>query len=523
MGQESSAANGHTEPGQDTTAGAKRCYYEVLEVERDANDEELKKAYRKKALQFHPDRNYGQEEEATAQFAHVQAAYEVLADPQERAWYDSHRDAILRGTDGQHMQQDSHVTGVTSEDLLKFFDPSIFSRMDDSEYGFYTRAGQIFAKLAEDEEMLGSEDSDMMDYPAFGNSKLTYEQGVRDFYAIWGGFSTAKTFSWLDGYNYRDAPDRRIKRAMEKENRKARDVGRKEYNDTVRSFISFIKKRDARFKAGAPSTAQRQAEALAASKAQAAKDRAAFSQNLNDYVEPEWMQARDETDSAASTENDEPPLDLYECVVCSKSFKTESQFKEHEKSKKHKKAEHLLRRQMRKEDVSLGLHKLDDSSSPIPDSPYQQTNDKRDISPMSTPPNGQAHDRIPESGPNENAAEGTESGQGQKGDGDRSLDSAKRVEANNELEIPSEDEYRPPAEFEKRLNLQETPSEYRPPSPKLGKAKQKKLKKQAASATQSYNCNTCDTMYASRSKLFQHLEDNPTHALMKSAGKRSNR
>jgi DnaJ family protein A protein 5 len=61
----------------------------------------IKKAYRKKALELHPDRNYGNVENATKKFAEVQSAYEILSDPQERAWYDSHRDAILRNQDMQ--------------------------------------------------------------------------------------------------------------------------------------------------------------------------------------------------------------------------------------------------------------------------------------------------------------------------------------------------------------------------------------------------------------------------------------
>jgi len=43
------------------------------------------------------DKNHHRVEEATKQFAFIAEAYEVLSDPQERAWYDSHRDAILRG------------------------------------------------------------------------------------------------------------------------------------------------------------------------------------------------------------------------------------------------------------------------------------------------------------------------------------------------------------------------------------------------------------------------------------------
>ena len=53
----------------------KTCYYELLQVESTATDLELKKAYRKKALQLHPDKNPDDIEGATARFALVRAAY----------------------------------------------------------------------------------------------------------------------------------------------------------------------------------------------------------------------------------------------------------------------------------------------------------------------------------------------------------------------------------------------------------------------------------------------------------------
>jgi len=59
--------------------------------------DEIKKAYRKAALKWHPDRNHGKEEEATAKFKEMQHAYTVLSDERERKWYDNHRDEILRG------------------------------------------------------------------------------------------------------------------------------------------------------------------------------------------------------------------------------------------------------------------------------------------------------------------------------------------------------------------------------------------------------------------------------------------
>ena len=75
---------------------AKRDYYEVLEVSKTASKDELKKAYRKKALKYHPDRNPG-DAEAEESFKEAAEAYEVLSDDQKRqdehaaVWIDGER------------------------------------------------------------------------------------------------------------------------------------------------------------------------------------------------------------------------------------------------------------------------------------------------------------------------------------------------------------------------------------------------------------------------------------------------
>src|SRR5438045_1830533 len=66
---------------------AKRCYYEVLEVERTASDGELKSAFRKLAMKWHPDRNPG-DKACEHKFKEINEAYEILKDPQKRAAYD---------------------------------------------------------------------------------------------------------------------------------------------------------------------------------------------------------------------------------------------------------------------------------------------------------------------------------------------------------------------------------------------------------------------------------------------------
>ena len=74
----------------------KRCYYEVLEVERTVDEVQLKSAFRKKAMEHHPDRNQG-DDGAEMRFKEVNEAYSVLSDPQKRAAYDRYGHAGMNG------------------------------------------------------------------------------------------------------------------------------------------------------------------------------------------------------------------------------------------------------------------------------------------------------------------------------------------------------------------------------------------------------------------------------------------
>jgi DnaJ family protein B protein 4 len=72
-------------------------YYTVLKVGKTASDEDLKKAYRKLAMKWHPDKNPNNKKEAEAKFKQISEAYEVLSDPQKRAIYDQEGEEGLKG------------------------------------------------------------------------------------------------------------------------------------------------------------------------------------------------------------------------------------------------------------------------------------------------------------------------------------------------------------------------------------------------------------------------------------------
>ncbi|MCP9611052.1 molecular chaperone DnaJ [Coprobacter tertius] len=96
---------------------SKRDYYEVLEVSKTATAEEIKKAYRKKAIQFHPDKNPG-DKVAEEKFKEAAEAYEVLSDPDKRGRYDQFGHAGVGGASGAG---GFGGAGMSMEDIFSHF------------------------------------------------------------------------------------------------------------------------------------------------------------------------------------------------------------------------------------------------------------------------------------------------------------------------------------------------------------------------------------------------------------------
>ncbi|EDO16641.1 hypothetical protein Kpol_529p21 [Vanderwaltozyma polyspora DSM 70294] len=423
----------------------KTCYYELLGVDITATDIELKKAYRKKALQFHPDKNPDNVEEATEIFATIRSAYEVLSDPQERAWYDAHKNQILNDDpivdeNGVYEYEvDASVTGVTTDELLMFFNSSLYTRKDDSPAGLYQIAGKIFAKLAKDEILAGrklgldnyssyrdddfendinvlgylkacdkyiNEEQNKILFPVFGYSKSSYSYS-KEFYRKWNSFNTLKSFSWKDEYMYSKNYDRRTKREINKRNEKARKTARNEYNKTVERFVSFIKKLDKRMVEGAK-LAEEQKRANDQLKKSQLRNK--FKNDINNSrsnVELQsWQKVDDnvwdeldkrydvwdetEEGSLEGSSNsikpkskgkmskdkkseEEEEILIYECVLCSKTFKSENQLQNHTQTKLHKSNIIEIQKEMRKESLEVGLDNLSDLDD------FDSANEEHDI------------------------------------------------------------------------------------------------------------------------------------------------
>ncbi|KAL7989095.1 hypothetical protein Chor_008014 [Crotalus horridus] len=345
-----------------------KCHYEVLGVKRDASDEDLKRAYRKLALRWHPDKNLDNAEEAAEQFKLIQAAYDVLSDAQERVWYDNHREALLKGGIDGGYQDDSL-------DLLQYFTVTCYSGYDDDKKGFYAVYRHIFEMIAKEEEESIVED-DFEGFPSFGDSQSDYDTVVHCFYGYWQSFCTQKNFAWKEEYDTRQASNRWEKRAMEKENKKTRDKARKERNELVRELVAFVRKRDKRLRM------KSEILRLIIRAVVLTKGLSGFEWLAEQYKEQSWITMSDlerelqqmeaqyekefgdgsgeeEEEKEERKENQEEDSNLV--LLSNIHLITLFRMKNHEKSKKHREIVALLRQQLEEEEEAFSVSTVDEN------------------------------------------------------------------------------------------------------------------------------------------------------------------
>ncbi|XP_067279001.1 dnaJ homolog subfamily C member 21 [Pseudorasbora parva] len=514
-----------------------KCHYEVLGVKRDASDDDLKKSYRKLALKWHPDKNLDNADEAAEQFKLIQAAYDVLSDPQERAWYDNHREALLKGGVSGEYQDDSI-------DLVQFFTVTCYSGYGDDEQGFYTVYRSLFESIVKEEMEHSKDEEDEEDeFPSFGDSQSDYDTVVHLFYGYWQSFCTRKNFAWKEEYDTRQASNRWEKRAMEKENKKTRDKARKEHSELVRQLVAFVRKRDKRVQAHKKLVEEQNAEKAKKVEELRRKQKLNQAKLAEDYQEQSWAamselekelqqmeaeyglefgdvseseedeeemengQERANTDGGGAVqadgaaEMDDYYDDLY-CPACDKSFKSDKAMKNHEKSKKHREMVALLRQQLEEEDKSLSQNSAereeeeeeDDDSDELDGTPRQklskrQKKKKRQQKNVNNLPEAPEMDSPVQQSTEEHAA--PESG--------NNMDAA----------VPSED----PDENLKPEGCESTnqKSSAKTKGKKAGKDSKKNSKPHggvevAQEKEVNLRCVTCQYEFSTRNKLFDHLK-----------------
>ncbi|VDK88924.1 unnamed protein product [Litomosoides sigmodontis] len=334
-----------------------QCHYDVLEVDRNADDDTIKRCYRKLALKWHPDKNPNNVEECTRYFALIQQAYDVLSDPHERFWYDRHRENILRGG------VDDQYEG-SSLNLFPYFTSTCYSGFDSSDKGFYTIYRQVFDTLAsEDYEFL---DGKPQAYPGFGDEKSTYDDVVGPFYAFWGSFFTVRSFAWLDKFDMRDAANRRAARAMEKENKKLREASKRERNEEIRALVAFVRKRDPRVHAYKKMLEEKRLEQerrIEENRKLKILERLSQTSEYKESEEIRQSQLENlreieealDAEFGGSNETEFNEELRFYCIFCEKTFKTEKAMNNHKRSKKHKDTITLLKKHVKDSDVSLLL------------------------------------------------------------------------------------------------------------------------------------------------------------------------
>ncbi|KAG7668252.1 hypothetical protein Ndes2526A_g01016 [Nannochloris sp. 'desiccata'] len=340
-----------------------KCLYEVLEVDLNSDESTIRTAYRKLALRCHPDKNQN-DPHAEDRFKEIQNAYEILSDPNEKAWYDAHRDAILKSGDRHQAGASAEsMAGVRPDDFVDvyaYFTSSCYSGFGDGQRSFYGVYSTLFSTIEKQESDASAARADKrgcrsnIHLPEFGLSSAEWSE-VSAFYAQWASFASARDFSWAGEYNTASAPNRQIRRLMEQDNAKKTKAAKKEYNESVRSLVDFVKKRDRRVIVHQMEEAKRRQERQEADAARREAEKQERLLRAAQYKDAAWAQGSDNSaDSDTNEEDDmlEEQLVWY-CPVCEKHFKSEASMANHEKSKKHKELVELLRIELEAEELGV--------------------------------------------------------------------------------------------------------------------------------------------------------------------------
>lgn len=376
---------------------------------------------------LHSDKQNPQDDQQLAleKFRQVTNAYEILSDEKERQWYDSR----LRRQ--QKSSKSSHTT-QGPPDVFSEVATALFER----EYmtGHFS-SFDTFAPLLQKIAIL--ENGQYPDYE---------ECPVQMFYAEWGSFATSLDFAWVtDTISATQKVDRRVRRAIDQEIAKERKQARREYNENIRIFIEFIKKRDPKYRAWHALHTREKEEKEAAARREKEEREKAKKERKNKMCPLEIIE--DEI------EEEEELHDVWYCPACEKYFKSSGSFSSHEKSKKHMKNVEIMKQVLLLEDQDLSSAFGSDDTRLEEEAP--QASNGSDTRPSSPPPSSVV-----------------------------STASDNRLEADEQTEAPGSQK------MEKKQN-------------KKKRRDKTKVKKKVGTLA----CNVCSAEFTSRNQLFKHIKE----------------
>ncbi|XP_031620886.1 dnaJ homolog subfamily C member 21 [Contarinia nasturtii] len=501
-----------------------KCHYEVLGIERDADEKAIKNAYRRLALKFHPDKNLDNIDAAKEQFLLVQQAYDVLSDGHERAWYDNHREQILRGSHTDYEDE--------SLDIFSYFSAACYKGYGNDENGFYIVYAKVFDQLASEDIEFMNSPNEYEKIPKFGTSTCDYETVVGPFYAYWQSYCTKKTYTWLCPHNINEIRDRRILREVEKEMKKITQKKRKERNDEVRALVAFVRKRDKRVQEyrkvletkAEQNRIKQQQHRLAQLKknqreAQEMQEMQKNQTNLFSVDHEEQLRQLEQTygtdsesdidvneDGIVDDDNDNDDVsgyyidDLY-CLACNKSFKNPSSFENHESSKKHRENTERLKKHMQQED---NLYMNDNQDSNHSESELKNFSDDEES----------GKESVLKKKVNKKAKKSKKIKTQYKSDSENELevikDSLGDVNIGNISDAEKEDRWSDDCGKKKKKHKNKKSGKtitQNVAEPELSSAKNETNKKQISSDQPNNTiCVTCGSSFESKNKLFTHLK-----------------
>mmetsp|Transcript_28115 Transcript_28115/g.110579 ORF Transcript_28115/g.110579 Transcript_28115/m.110579 type:complete len:400 (-) Transcript_28115:1272-2471(-) len=193
-------------------------------------------------------------------------------------------------------------------------------------------------------------------------------------------FSSQRSFGFAEKWNLAEAPNREIRRAMERENKKERTRAKKEFNQMLRDLVAYVKKRDRRVSKRREDMERINEEKRAASEARAAEGKREKAQRRKEweavkdkeleYVDEliEQMELNQPDDEARQDSNE------YYCSACKKRFRSKAQWMNHEKSKKHKERVQAIQEELlANDDEFQKVHLVQESviAGPAEQSPEQ--------------------------------------------------------------------------------------------------------------------------------------------------------